>query len=115
MRRPRPVLPSLLKVNGPIQLPKSLASKSLKMSQAFPRASYSLEGRSVEQYTRLIAVLRYAVPFQIQIREKERCVGIVLGNRPPQPLRGFRAIAALAIGTIQITLGDREFVPSPPC
>ncbi len=68
MHRPRPVLPSFLNLSGLIRFSDSLASESLKMPQAFSCTFYSLECSGVEQYTRLIAVLRNAVTLQIQIR-----------------------------------------------
>ena len=67
------------------------------MSQTLSRVFDSPECSTVEQQAGLIAVLRYAVTPEIQIRQKQRRLGIVFRNGFPQPFRSFGAVAALAI------------------
>ncbi len=59
---------------------------------------------------RLVAILRYSITLQVEIRKKKRGLAVMFGDGLPQPLRGLSAVARLAGGSIQITLRHSEFL-----
>ena len=79
------------------------------MSKALSGVFHSLARSGVEQHTRLIAILPNSLTLQIEIREEERGIGVVFGDRLPKPLRRLSAVTFLTIGSVQITLRGCEF------
>jgi len=72
------------------------------MPQAISSLFHPFACRGIEQDPRLIAIFSNAITLQIQIRQHESGVGILFGDRLPQPLCRLGVVAFLACRPIQV-------------